>query len=86
MVYRITKRGGEEGEGDIRKQQDDPVIETRHDIIPLKFLRRAASDSRSEKQRLSSSLIVITLLCIISRPFLFLRTGLFDGARSSYEY
>ena len=25
-------------------------------------------------------------LCIISRPFLFLRTGLFDGARSSYEY
>ena len=85
MVYRITKRGGEEGEGDIRKQQDDPIIETRHDIIPLKFLRRAASDSRSEKQRLSSSLIVKTLLCI-SRPFLFLRTGLFDGARSSYEY
>ena len=59
MVYRITKRGGEEGEGDIRKQQDDPVMETRHDIIPLKFLRRAASDSRSERQRLSSSLIVI---------------------------
>ena len=56
MVYRITKRGGEEGEGDMG---------TRHDTIPLKFLRRAASDSR---------------------PFLFLRTGLLDGARSSYEY
>ena len=51
MVYRITKRGGGEGEGDSRRQQDDTVMGTRHDTIPLKFLRRAASDSRSEKKR-----------------------------------
>ena len=55
MVYRITKRGGGEGEGDSRGQQDDPVMGTRHDTIPLKFLRRAASDSRSEKKRSCSS-------------------------------